>query len=267
MAATRLFVESVKKGLGAFADLVMPPACLACKTPVATALSLCPDCWASLPVIGDCCCIQCGVPLPTEWQTESHCLECIRKPPPFTQSRAPYAYDGAARQIMLGFKNGRAAWSPVMARAMARMAPEWIAPGRILLPVPLHRWRLARRGYNQALLLAQQLRDMGGATLGRDWLLRIRNTRTTRGMTRSQRQRNTAGAFRVHPAAASRLRDADITLIDDVMTTGATAAACARTLLRAGARQVDVLTYARVAAVPHAPYLDMDPIWENHDQS
>lgn len=267
MVASTVFVDGLKKGLGALADLVMPPACMLCRTPVTRALSLCADCWSTLPAIGNHCCIQCSTPLPTEWQTESHCLGCLHKPPPFTEARAPYIYDAAARQMVLGFKNGREAWASVLARAMARTAPDWIAPGRLLIPVPLHRWRLASRGYNQAQLLASALCRIGGADLGRDWLIRQRATPSTRGMSRRQRERNVEGAFRIRLAMADRIKGAAITLVDDVMTTGATARACAGQLMQAGAVRVDVLVYARVAAVHDATYLERDPDWEQHDQS
>lgn len=271
----RNFVESLtgglagglKKGLAAFADAVMPPACMACGAPVTRAPGLCADCWSALPAIGSAVCQQCGVPLAIEWQTESHCLQCLQQPPPFAHSRAPYLYDATARRLVLGLKNGREAWAPVLARSMARTAPEWIAPDCLLVPVPLHRWRLARRGYNQALLLAAALRRIGGATLARDWLQRTRNTPTSQGLSRQQRQRNVAGAFRLRPDAVARVRGAQVTLVDDVMTTGATAAACAKVLRAAGAAEVNILTYARVASTADASYLTLDPVWNDHGKS
>lgn len=269
------FVESMTAGLRAglsqgvraFADLVMPPACMACGEPVTHAPGLCARCWSALPALGDALCDQCGVPLPIEWQTESHCLQCLHTPPPFAHARAPYLYDATARSLVLGLKHGREAWAPMLAAAMARTAPDWIGPDRLLVPVPLHRWRLASRGYNQALLLAAALRRTGGAPLARDWLQRIRNTPSSRGLNQRQRQRNVAGAFRLRPETAARVQGAQVTLVDDVLTTGATAAACARVLLAAGAAEVNILTYARVATAADATYLTIDPVWSDHGQS
>ena len=266
MAPGVRFVESVKAAFGYLADLLMPPACMACGTPVASALALCGPCWAALPVPDGTTCNRCAIPLPIAWAAEAECLGCATDPPPFRQARSPFLYEGSARQMVVRFKHGRHAWGPTLARDMARVAPDWIGPGRVLVPVPLHRWRLARRGYNQALLLARALARAGGAELGPDWLVRVRPTRSTRGLRRNQRLANLAGAISVNAWATDRIRGAEIVLVDDVMTTGATAAACAARLLKAGAASVDVLVYARVAPAGPATYLGKEAGQEAHAQ-
>lgn len=266
MAAVATLVEGVRTGFRGLADLLAPPCCLSCRAPVATSGTLCADCWGQLPAIGDNRCVRCAVPLPEAHATESHCLSCLKDPPPFDAARAPFLYDGPARTLVLRLKNGGESRAPHLARDMARVAPEWIAPGRILVPVPLHRLRLARRGYNQALLLARALARSGGAELAPDWLQRVKNTRSTQGMRRAARLANIAGAFRLRPDAQSRIRGADITLIDDVMTTGATLSACARLLRRAGAASVAVLVYARVAGDHSTAYLQAQSGQEPHGQ-
>lgn len=264
MAVAVAIVEGLKAGARGFADLLTPPVCMVCRIPVASSHSLCASCWSDLPTPAGACCQQCGLSLPDSYATESFCLSCLKDPPPFDAARAPFLYDGSARQLVVRFKNGRENWAPTLARDMARAAPEWITPGRILLPVPLHRWRLAARGYNQALLLARALARSGGAELAPDWLQRVKNTKSTRGMHRAQRLRNVTGAFQLRPQILPRINGASITLVDDVMTTGATAAACAKILRRAGAAEVFVLTYARVAADHSAAYLGAESKQESH---
>lgn len=233
-------------------DMLMPPACMACKAEVATPHSLCADCWSALPAIEGARCHQCSIPLPIEWQAESHCLGCLKEPPAFDATSAPFLYEGPARQLVLGLKSGKEAWAAPMAAAMRRAAPD-IGPQHLLVPVPLHRWRLMERGYNQSLLLARELAHRTGATLAINALVRVKPTPRTRGMTRRQRQRNVVGAFKVQQP--HQLKGAQILLVDDVITSGATASACARVLKRAGAASVHLLTYARVAATDTTPYL------------
>ena len=245
----------------------MPPGCMACAEPVAVARSLCADCWSALPAIAGARCAQCGIPLPLAWQAESHCLGCLKSPPPFERAAAPFLYEGPARQIVLRLKHGKERWAEPMAQAMQRAAPGWAAPGRLLVPVPLHRWRIAARGYNQALLLARALAKLEGADVAPDWLVRVKNAPSTRGLKRAQRLRNVSGAFQIRPGAAPMLKGREILLVDDVMTTGATASACARVLRRAGAARVDVITYARVAAADATPYLQGVASQEAHAQN
>lgn len=266
MTGKATIVEGAKAGWRSVLNLLMPPACMACEAPVAAPLSLCGACWSALPRIDGARCAQCSLPLPMAWQAESHCLGCLKDPPPFTKAVAPFLYEGPARQIVLRFKNGKDRWADPMAAAMQQAAPDWADGTRLLVPVPLHRWRLASRGYNQALLLANALANLGKAEVAPDWLLRVKNTPSTRGQKRAQRLRNVSGAFRVRPSAQPLLLGRHVLLVDDVMTTGATAAACARVLRRAGAARVDVITYARVAAVDATPYLQGVSSQDAHGQ-
>lgn len=132
----------------------------------------------------------------------------------------------------------------VMAPHMRRAAGDMLVPGVLLVPVPLHRWRLWRRGFNQAAVLAQQLAGLSGAAIDLEALVRVKATRPSVGMGRKARADNVRGAFRVRDK--TRIKGRDIVLVDDVLTTGATAEACARHLRRAGALSVHVLTFARV---------------------
>jgi ComF family protein len=256
-------VRSAPRGL---VDLLMPPACIACKAPVGTPLSFCADCFAALKPIDAGRCIQCASPLPIEWRAESHCLGCLREPPRFDRTAAPFLYDGPARQLVLAFKNGREAYAAPMAAAMLRAAPGWVSSETLVCAVPLHRWRLAGRGYNQALVLARAIARAAGAPLDPDLLVRVKATPRTRGLSRRQRQLNVKGAFRPAPDARSRIAGREVVLVDDVMTSGATASAAARLLKRAGAARVSVLVHARVAATDAAPYVAAAPSQDDHGQ-
>lgn len=243
-------------GWGAAVDVLMPPTCASCKVPVAAAHLHCATCWETLLPPAGTRCSLCSLPLPGQWAAETICLGCLREPPPFRRARAPYRYADAARQTVLRLKNGGWHLAPLMARAMlleaTRPVPgdrlDDLAHGVLIVPVPLHRWRLFRRGYNQAALLAQAMARQMSAECAVDLLVRSRATRSTRGLGRVARAAEMSGAFRVPAQHRRLLSGRHILLVDDVLTTGATASACTRTLLAAGASVVDVLTYARVAA-------------------
>jgi ComF family protein len=255
MAVAQTLVDGAWSGVRRLVDLLMPPTCMSCGVEVATPLSHCAACWSALPMLAGAQCDSCGVPLPIAWQTESHCLGCLAEPPRFDRARAPFLYDGPARQTVLAFKHGREAYAAPMATAMLRAWNGDALGDHLVVPVPLHRWRLWSRGYNQAALLARAVAQQAGAGLDLDALVRLRNTPSSRGLNRAARRRNVEGAFRVSREAAARLKGRKLLLVDDVMTSGATASAAAGALRRAGAMRVDVLIYARVAATDATPYL------------
>lgn len=138
---------------------------------------------------------------------------------------------------------GRLACAETMARAMARLIP---ADADLLMPVPLHRWRLWSRGFNQAALIARALSRLCDVPADSEALRRVKATPVLRGLGHRGRARAVSGAFALAPGAADTLKDKAIVLVDDVHTSGATANACARILLRGGARSVTVLCWARV---------------------
>ena len=231
--------------LGILFDLLLPPRCPACRTIVRTDGSFCVACWSELRFITAPMCARCGVPFEVDHGPGTTCGACLKDPPRFTAARAALVYHGSARRVLLGFKHGdRDHLVRLMAPQMVRAAHGWLGPDAVLVPVPLHRWRLWRRGYNQAALLARAVGRASATPVAVDALVRRRATAMSTGMTRAQRAKNVRGAFGVqrHAAVAGRR----VILVDDVLTTGATVAACTRTLLRAGATRVDVLTWARV---------------------
>jgi len=233
---------------GGLLDLLLPPRCLGCGTPVTTQGRLCAGCWASLAFLGPPQCRICGYPLPHALPEAPLCGACAADPPAYDRARAAFRYDERARGLILAFKHAdRTDIAPAFGRWLARAGAELVVDAEVIAPVPLHRWRLLKRGYNQAAILATALGRESGQRVAPDLLQRTRATRSQQGLSGRARANNvTQAAFRVHPWHAARIEGRRVLLIDDVLTTGATIGACARVLRRAGAAGVDVLTLARV---------------------
>ena len=192
-------------------------------------------------------CAACGFPFEFDPGADALCGACIRRPRPYGRGRAVLRYDEASRALIVAFKHGdRTDAAPAYGRWLARAGADLLADADILVPVPLHRTRLIARRYNQSALLVNAVASETGIAARPDALTRTRRTPSQGRMNRSERERNVRGAFLVRPNRAGAVRGLRVVLVDDVLTTGATAAACARALRRGGAASVDVLTLARV---------------------
>lgn len=241
-------MPSKLKNIGVrFLNAVLPPLCLGCDAPAGGQASLCPECWKKIQFISAPFCHCCGAPFDIPVEDGTLCGACLANRPVFESARAAMIYDEASRKIALGFKHGdRTHAAKALAVWMHRAAGESLDQADAIIPVPLHRWRLFKRRYNQSALLAQELAALSGKMFLPDALWRTRDTESQGHMKRKERQENVRGAFAVAPSALAKIKGKKITLIDDVMTTGATVEECAKTLLKSGAAQVDVLTLARV---------------------
>lgn len=251
--ATRRVVRAWRRWGVRALDVVLPPRCLSCGTTVDLPGALCPTCWGRLSFITPPQCARCGVPFESaEESAESAiCGACSAHPPAYDRARAVWAYDDGSKHLVLAFKHADATHAaPAFGRFLARAGAEVLAEADVLAPVPLHRWRLFQRRYNQAALLGHMLmRDpvlTPRAAYVPDLLVRRKSTVSLGKLGREARRRVVRRAFDVRPAHLPLIRDRRVLLLDDVLTTGATVEECARTLRRAGARAVDVLTLARV---------------------
>jgi ComF family protein len=234
-------------------DVLLPPGCPVCDAVVDKAGTLCGPCWRQVDFLGSLQCSVCGLPFefdpdPGSGGSESIlCGACIRDRPSFDRARAVMVYGDFSRRMVLAFKHAdRTDAAPAFGSWLARAGKTLTADTDLIVPVPLHWTRLFRRRYNQAALLAQALGRETGLTVVPDLLQRRRKTPPQGRLGLAQRRRNVRGAFRVHPAKRGRLTGQRVLLVDDVLTTGATASACARALLKGGAGAVDVLTLTRV---------------------
>jgi ComF family protein len=239
----------VRRAGRAALDLLLPPTCIACDRPVDAPGLLCPGCFRRTGFITAPCCAVCGVPFDAQGLggSDGLCPGCDVARPDFDRARAALRYDAGARRLILPFKHGdRTEMARALAPMMARAGAALLAGADLLVPVPLHRWRLFRRRYNQAALLAEALSRISGVPSQPDALSRRRDTAALGGKSAGERRAEVAGVFAVRPARAARVDGRRILLIDDVLTSGATASACARALKSAGAASVDVLAAARV---------------------
>ncbi len=240
-------IAPVRQSLLWALNAVLPPQCLACGVIVETPGRLCAACWRGIDFVRAPQCDACGLPFEVDMGPGALCGACAADRPPFDRARAAMRYGGIARDLVLAFKHGdRTHAAPGLARMMADVGGELLATADVCLPVPLHRWRLARRRFNQAALLAQGLAREAGVAVRLGALRRVRQTPSQGGLSRQARRRNVRGAFRLDTKAAAEILGQTVLLVDDVYTTGATVAECSRVLRRAGARAVDVLTLTRV---------------------
>ena len=234
---------------GQVLDLLLPPRCVTCDEPVERPGQFCAGCFRDVGFISAPLCARCGIPLSADTKADAtgRCATCQVEDYAFDTVRAPFRYDAQARRLLLPFKYAdRTDLAPMLATHMARAGAELLARADVLVPVPLHRSRLFRRKYNQAALLAQALRGLAKRPVAIDALIRTRRTASmgTRGA--AERAQEVADAFAVRPGRQPLIAGRRVLLIDDVMTSGATVDACARTLRAGGAVAVDVLVAARV---------------------
>ena len=227
-------------------DALYPPSCLCCRAATGEAGALCPACWRAMRFIERPFCDRLGVPFEQDLGEGLLSPQAIADPPAFRRARAVARFeDGPARRLVHRLKySDRGELAGPLGAWMARAGGDVLGEADAIVPVPLHPLRLWRRRFNQAAALAAAVARFSGKPFEPQWLRRVKATRTQVGLSRAQRAENVQGAFRAAPGAPIRGRR--IVLVDDVLTSGATANAAARALLRAGASEVDLLVFARV---------------------
>jgi ComF family protein len=234
---------------GVALDLLLLPQCLTCDQPVDAPGRFCAACFRATTFVTDPCCRRCGVPFAHlgEAGADLTCPGCQMRPPPWHRARAALRYDEQSRRVLLPFKHGdRIELASALAVLMQRAGAALLDDADLLVPVPLHRRRLVARRYNQSALLAGALARLSGKPSVPDALERLRATMPLNNLSAAARMGVVEGVFAVRPRRRAWIDGQRVLLIDDVLTSGATAGACARALLAAGAEQVDVLVAARV---------------------
>ncbi len=238
---------TIKQAFAPLVDLIYPPRCPLCGAPIAGQNGLCTACWAELVIPGQPACANCQRPFGDDGPAEgASCAVCLSNPPAHDGIAAATLYNDASRKLVLSFKHGRKiALARMLARLIVARLPalegDWL-----VVPVPLHRFRLWHRGYNQSALLAREIARLTGHDLLVDGLVRRKATPSLGGLGRPARARALAGAIAANPARMKRLKGAQVLLVDDVMTSGATTDACIRPLRKAGATSVRIACFARV---------------------
>lgn len=223
--------------------LALPPRCPCCGEVVDGDHRFCAACWRGLTMIAPPWCASCNLPFEFD-RGDAQCGQCLAEPPAHDGVRAAVAYGAVARTLALRLKyGGRTSHAATAARLMARHLPDG---AELLLPVPLHRWRIWGRGFNQAALIAQGLARASGVPAELELLRRVKATPVLRGLGPRGRAKAVVGAFALAPGAKERVRGRSVVLVDDVYTSGATTDACVRVLKRAGAARVTILCWARV---------------------
>lgn len=231
-------------------DFILPPRCIVSGEMVDKQGMLSPQAWSALNFICDPQCHRCGFPFdfdPDEAKEGSICAACYKEPPVFDKARSALVYDDASRNIILGYKHAdQTQFVPSFMPWLERAGKDILDQADYLVPVPLHRWRILRRRFNQSALMAQYLSKETKIPHLLEVLKRTRATQTQGHLKANQRKRNVKNAFIVEEQQADIIQQKNIVLIDDVYTTGSTVSECTKALLKAGAASVNVLTLARV---------------------
>jgi ComF family protein len=230
------------------ADIALPPICVSCHVQIEAHGLLCPVCWWKIDFIRPPVCDRLGLPLPYCYEERPVSNVALANPPLFDRARAAAHYDGVLRSLIHGMKFlDRHEVTPLFGRMLAEAARDLAPDADVIVPTPLSRARLASRRFNQAAMLAQALGRETGLPVELMALRRTRSTASQVGLGVAGRQSNVEGAFAVASRRRGRIAGKRVLLVDDVITTGATAGACAVALKQAGATGVDVVALALVA--------------------
>lgn len=227
-------------------DMILPPRCPMTGDLVAENGTISPRYWQALHFIHSPLCTCCGAPFATAIDTDMTCGKCLRQPPLYDRLRAVFLYNDMSARMILKFKHADGIHlAPLFARWMQQSGAELLAQSDMIIPVPLHRWRMMKRRYNQAAILAQLLGKAQKIPCETMALKRIRHTPSQGTKNTEQRFANMEAAFTVPEKHRPTIKDKNILLIDDVYTSGATIQHCTQALLHGGAKSVSVLTLAR----------------------
>jgi len=229
-------------------NLLFPHQCVSCNAEVDRP-GLCPSCWAGVTFLDDKICRGCGVPLlGDDVRPEDRCDACLKRPRPWAEARSAFLYAEDGRALVMKFKHGdRTDLAVPLSGWLADAARPMVTPQMRVVPIPLHWRRMMKRGYNQAALLARPMARALSLPYLPDALVRPKSTAPLQGVSRDDRFGRLDGAILVRESRRAFLADADVLLVDDVMTSGATLESATSACYGAGARRVCVVTLARAS--------------------
>ena len=235
------------KGWQKVLHFIYPSLCPFCRESVEKDGVICHACWPKMSFITKPFCQKCALPLELAFQEETICGQCLLEPPVFSDSRAVFSYAPLVKRLILRFKNNQAtALASFMGDQMYEKSKDLIQTSDFIVPVPLHKKRLQKRGFNQATLLAWRVAKDDISKVKTQLLVRKTNTPSQGSLSAKNRKKNVENAFGIHPFFQKKqLSGKVVTLIDDVMTTGATLSSCAKVLKKEGARVVNVVVFSR----------------------
>lgn len=225
-------------------EIIFPTHCLVCEKIISAEGLFCNDCWQKLQFITEPKCTICCNPFEFSPAGENLiCASCLADPPHYDKAIVIFRYDKLISKIVSDFKyRDQTFVAKKLARLLRNHAQKEIAEADFIVPVPLHKKKLRKRQFNQSVLLC---RELSKTKLSADFLLRIKNTTAQVSLKKRQRQRNPRNAFAVNPKFLTLVKNKNILVVDDVMTTGATLENCAKILKKSGAKKVVVLTIAK----------------------
>lgn len=246
-SAARALVSSLRFLAAGFTDVVVPAVCLSCQAPLLAHNALCSECWRQIDFIRAPLCDQLGLPLPFDTGGRMISAAASARSPIYHRARAVASYDGVMRRLIHGFKySDRHDVRRLFGGWLVQAGDDLLRDADVIVPVPLNRIRLLRRRFNQAAILGGEVGRLADVMHMPMALRRVRATPSQVGLTQEQRRRNVRGAFAVGNRERQLIAGRRVLLVDDVITTGATADACAKALLEAGADAVDVVALALV---------------------
>ncbi len=228
-------------------DFVVPPVCVACHAPLLDHDTLCPSCWQQIEFIRPPVCDRLGLPMPFDVGGTMISAAAAADPPVYDRARAVARYDAAMRELIRDLKfHDQQHARRLLGRWLVEAGREILTDAHAVVPVPLSRLRLWLRRYNQSAVIAAEVARRAGIAYRPLALVRTRRTRPQPGLSAREREENVRAAFRVPRSRVPEIAGRNVVLVDDVVTTGATANACARALKSAGAARVDILALALV---------------------
>ncbi len=229
--------------LAKFLNVLYPPKCISCNRNVDDIHVFCQRCWARIEFISSPSCKKCCIPLPTDYLGEK-CGKCIEFNPIFDKCISIFRYDNFTKKLIHDFKfNDKSHYGKSFAKLIIRKAGRLIYEADLILAVPMHKINLRLRKYNHALLIVKNICKLSDKPFNVDLLVKSKQSPSQIGLSRSERMRNLDNTFSI--TKSSLIKGKVIVLVDDVMTTGATANECAKTLRKAGAKRVNIVTVAR----------------------